>query len=311
MCALTITSCGSTTAESEVSSEPTTSVSDTTAASEPEFDVPEVNDYDGYEFRMIINENRNADSSKLYAAEENGEVINDAVFDRNRAVSENYNITIVGLSDKNNTVDETLKTSVLAGEDLCDFAAVPARKHFPLAQENVLIELNALDCIDFSMPWWDESILEAFQVNGKNYTVTGDISTEDDIYALIMLFNKKLYGDLGFEDPYTLVSDGRWVYDTFYKMAKSGSSDLNGDGKMDQSDRWGFITENEAWYYYSTGADMPTFQQLFLDEGAQFAFNLDGGGSTTLYFLGEVINIPSSGKERSVSDVIMFMANPS
>ena len=60
---------------------------------------------------------------------------------------------------------------------------------------------------------------------------------------------------------------------------------------------------------YSTGASMPQLQQLFLDEGAQFAFNLDGGGSTTLYFLGEVINMPSSGKQRSVSDVIMFMPN--
>ena len=60
---------------------------------------------------------------------------------------------------------------------------------------------------------------------------------------------------------------------------------------------------------YSTGASMPQLQQLFLDEGAQFAFNLDGGGSTTLYFLGEVINMPSGGKERSVSDVIMFMPN--
>ena len=55
---------------------------------------------------------------------------------------------------------------------------------------------------------------------------------------------------------------------------------------------------------------MPQFQQLFLEEGAQFAFNLDGGGSTTLYFLGEVINMPSGGKQRSVSDVIMFMPNP-
>ena len=62
---------------------------------------------------------------------------------------------------------------------------------------------------------------------------------------------------------------------------------------------------------YSTGASIPQLQQLFLDEGAQFAFNLDGGGSTTLYFLGEVINMPSGGKERSVSDVLMFMANPS
>ncbi len=61
---------------------------------------------------------------------------------------------------------------------------------------------------------------------------------------------------------------------------------------------------------YSTGASMPQLQQLFLDEGAEFAFNLDGGGSSTLCFQGEVINMPSGGKQRSVSDVIMFMANP-
>ena len=61
---------------------------------------------------------------------------------------------------------------------------------------------------------------------------------------------------------------------------------------------------------YSKGASMPQLQELFLEEGAQFAFNLDGGGSTTLYFLGEVINMPSGGKERSVSDVLMFMPNP-
>ena len=61
---------------------------------------------------------------------------------------------------------------------------------------------------------------------------------------------------------------------------------------------------------YSTGASIPQLQRLFLEEGVEFAFNLDGGGSTTLYFLGEVINMPSGGKERSVSDVLMFMANP-
>ncbi|MBQ9009637.1 MAG: phosphodiester glycosidase family protein [Clostridia bacterium] len=61
---------------------------------------------------------------------------------------------------------------------------------------------------------------------------------------------------------------------------------------------------------YSTGCSIPKLQQLFLDEGVQFAFNLDGGGSTTLYFLGRVINMPSGGKQRSVSDIMMFMANP-
>jgi exopolysaccharide biosynthesis protein len=58
---------------------------------------------------------------------------------------------------------------------------------------------------------------------------------------------------------------------------------------------------------YSDGATLPQLQDLFLQHGAQFAFNLDGGGSTTLYFNGAVINHPSSGDERRVSDIVMFM----
>ncbi len=57
---------------------------------------------------------------------------------------------------------------------------------------------------------------------------------------------------------------------------------------------------------YSEGCDLPTLQQLFIDRGCDFAFNLDGGGSTTLYLDGRVINHPSSGDERSVSDIVQF-----
>jgi exopolysaccharide biosynthesis protein len=57
---------------------------------------------------------------------------------------------------------------------------------------------------------------------------------------------------------------------------------------------------------YSVGCDLPTLQRLFLEHGATFAYNLDGGGSTTLYFQGRVINHPSSGAERRVSDIVMF-----
>lgn len=57
---------------------------------------------------------------------------------------------------------------------------------------------------------------------------------------------------------------------------------------------------------YSVGASLFTLQKLFLRTGVQTAFNLDGGGSTTLYFAGEVLNQPSGGKERSVSDILYF-----
>lgn len=41
--------------------------------------------------------------------------------------------------------------------------------------------------------------------------------------------------------------------------------------------------------------------------GVTAAYNLDGGGSSTMYYLGEVINNPTTNgniKERSVSDIV-------
>ena len=57
---------------------------------------------------------------------------------------------------------------------------------------------------------------------------------------------------------------------------------------------------------YSRGMTLPELQRLFIGFGAQTAMNLDGGGSTELWFQGEVINRPSEGRERRLSDIIFF-----
>lgn len=57
---------------------------------------------------------------------------------------------------------------------------------------------------------------------------------------------------------------------------------------------------------YSKGMSLSEFQQLFVRFGAQIAFNLDGGGSTTLYFNGEILNRPAQNAQRKVSDILMF-----
>ncbi len=58
---------------------------------------------------------------------------------------------------------------------------------------------------------------------------------------------------------------------------------------------------NGNWDGYS----LQELQQMFLDCGAQTAINLDGGGSTKLYFYGQVINRPTSSS-RQVSDALIF-----
>ena len=58
----------------------------------------------------------------------------------------------------------------------------------------------------------------------------------------------------------------------------------------------------------STGLSLYQLAEVMEDLGVECAYNLDGGGSSTMYFNGEVINNPTTNgnkiSERSVSDII-------
>jgi hypothetical protein len=57
----------------------------------------------------------------------------------------------------------------------------------------------------------------------------------------------------------------------------------------------------------SVGMTPLGFARLFKRLGARWAFNLDGGGSTTMFVKGEVVNRPSDGYERAVSSALVVL----
>jgi len=58
---------------------------------------------------------------------------------------------------------------------------------------------------------------------------------------------------------------------------------------------------------YSKGMTLNEFAQVFEELGCTDAYNLDGGGSSTMYFMGRVVNNPlGKGEEREVSDILYF-----
>lgn len=58
----------------------------------------------------------------------------------------------------------------------------------------------------------------------------------------------------------------------------------------------------------SEGLSLYELAQFMKDLGVTTAYNLDGGGSTTMYFNGEIVNNPTSGgnriQERKISDIV-------
>ena len=55
------------------------------------------------------------------------------------------------------------------------------------------------------------------------------------------------------------------------------------------------------------GLDIVQLADVMAQNGCQQAYNLDGGGTATLYWHGEVVSkVNTSGKEREISDCIYF-----
>ncbi len=57
----------------------------------------------------------------------------------------------------------------------------------------------------------------------------------------------------------------------------------------------------------NAGLSLLELAQVMQDYGCTVAYNLDGGGSSTMVFNGQVINNPTDGRsfgERNVSDII-------
>jgi hypothetical protein len=61
---------------------------------------------------------------------------------------------------------------------------------------------------------------------------------------------------------------------------------------------------------WSVGPTHVEFARILLDHGAVTALNLDGGGSSTMVVEGELVNRPSDGQERAISNAILVLPGP-
>lgn len=82
-----------------------------------------------------------------------------------------------------------------------------------------------------------------------------------------------------------------------------GANPRTGIGML-EANHFVFIVVDGRNPGYSKGATLAEFAKIFYDLGCKEAYNLDGGGSSTMYFNGSIINKPSLGGERSISDIL-------
>ena len=204
-------------------------------------------DFGGYEFRIL---GRSTDVHPQYIDSEtiNGELINDAIYVRNRAVEERFGIKIKSIvvfetAPETDNANSTplVRKSVNAGEDICDIAMLHMMDAGTLASENLFIDWYTVPNVDLSKPWWDKGVAEGLTIGGRLYLNTGDFNLDNYDFTWGMAFNKMLWKDYGFADVYQTVKEGNWTLDYFMETIKGATKDLDGDGVYTEADQWGFI----------------------------------------------------------------------
>lgn len=105
----------------------------------------------------------------------------------------------------------------------------------------------------------------------------------------------------------TLVKDGEIAVDTNSEVGQAMTSNpRTAIGIIDENHY--IIVVSDGRTSESAGLTLYELAQVMKSYGAKTAYNLDGGGSSTLYFNGQVINKPTTNgntiKERAVSDIV-------
>ena len=222
-------------------------------------DIPELN-FDGKDFRILTRDS--AGHGKLihiddiYMEEATGDVIDDAVFARNQAVEERFNVKIgyraVNESDEA-TLTKELTKSVTSNADDYDFAIGHMIFMGTTVTNGVFYNWYDVPYINLTKPWWIQSAQEQLTIDDKSFLALGDLSYNSIDYTYCYYFNKALFDDYNLEYPYEKVRSLGWTFEYMKSLIKDIYSDLNGDSKRDEEDLYGLVANcysgNVTWTY--------------------------------------------------------------
>ncbi|MBQ2709401.1 MAG: hypothetical protein IJF67_14120 [Clostridia bacterium] len=233
--------------------------------------------------RIIYNDDGLASSgaavNEIEGLENAGDIVNDAVFQRNIKVEERLNIEFELIANKLQAAAHTtaVQKVILAGDDLYDIICGVQYRHAIHALEGLYYDLTDAPYLDYTQPWWQDSYMDTISIHDDvRYLLMGDISMSMISNMSAMFYNRNLYED-NFGDPddlYDTVLNGKWTMDAMRKLVADVYQDVNGDTIANPGDIFGTGITNssptEHFFYCMgfkvTGRDKGGYPQLLADQ---------------------------------------------
>lgn len=200
-------------------------------------------DYEGYTFNILSTNPGTLWGWRvsIFAEEETGEPLNDAVFRRNTAIEERYNITIANSAELDNpSTSANAKQLAAAGDDLYSIISYGVKWQLSDAVNGCFINLNSVDTLDMKNAWWNSEAGKLLTLHDKLFVGFSEMNTFNNEALACVYMNNDIIADNALESPYDLVREGRWTLDVMYDMSAAAARDLDGSGDMSEGDVIGY-----------------------------------------------------------------------
>ncbi len=237
----------------EVTETETVSEAETTIIIEPEPDpvlqdnLPADLQFNGEEIVIFSTNPTLSVSNGLPTNETYIQAINDAFYERDRAVEKRLNVKISHVESATSTIS-TIRAFLLAEDQisLSDYDVIVdnANIMFVNTLSVHFVDMRKAPYIDLTQPWWTQGYNTAANLGGMQFSATGSMLLSPYRSAIVTVFNKDLFDSLNQPYLYDYVKDHTWTLDKQAALAPLFHSD-NGNGTQDLTgDVYGFVSIN-------------------------------------------------------------------
>ena len=218
--------------------------------------LPAEKDWGGEEY-LVIGQSTGGNAAwynfEIARAEQSTDVVGKAVYDRNLAIKEKYNLVI---AEELQTHAYSHMTSYYgSNEHKYDLVMYQLEGIFGHAQSGYLKDISSLDYIDFDHPTWNKSTNEQLTLGTSVFATNSKFNLQNKAQLSCIFYNRNMSIDAGDGYLEDLVSNNQWTLDKYTELVKKYAEDTSGNGTLgDFEDTFG--TCGDVWNFltYAQGA---------------------------------------------------------
>ena len=188
--------------------------------------------YGGEEFGILNMADMYTMHCGILRDELNGDVLNDAVFNRNKLIETKFDITLnetlVTDTWELKTTAATAQKSILAGDNEFAVMFLPIKGAIGLITDGAFLDLETVPTVQLDQPWWYDSFNRAIELEGSLFGAMGGAHLCIHDATRVLSFNDDMMERLGLDAPYDLVREGKWTLDAMNTYL-TAAANLNGD----------------------------------------------------------------------------------